>query len=196
MDARDEADYIAYVTGRLPVLRRMAANLVGDPHRGDDLVQQSITRLYIHWRRAKQADNLDAYLYKILLRAFLDEQRRPWSSVRLRETFTGSDAGDARLTTSAAEDPAGPVADRMLLRDALATLPPKQRAVLVLRFIADRSVDEVAQILDIAPGTVKSQTYDGLNALRRLLGQPEASDDPIPAARSRPGSPLDSGVSA
>jgi DNA-directed RNA polymerase specialized sigma24 family protein len=56
----DEADYIAYVTGRLPVLRRLAANLVGDPHRGDDLVQQAITRLYTHWRHASKADNLDA----------------------------------------------------------------------------------------------------------------------------------------
>jgi RNA polymerase sigma-70 factor (sigma-E family) len=181
VDATDEADYIAYVTGRLPVLRRMAANLVGDPHRGDDLVQQTITRLYTHWRRASKADNLDAYVYKILLRAFLDEQRRPWSLVRLRDGVVDSDAGDSPPTPFA-EDPAGSVTDRMLLRDALATLPPKQRAVLVLRFLADRSVDEVAEILDIAPGTVKSQTHDGLNALRRLLGQPAESD----AGRARP----------
>lgn len=193
MDATDD-DYIAYVTARLPALRRMAANLVGDPHRGDDLVQQAITRLYVHWRRAVKAGNLDAYVYKILLRAFLDEQRRGWWSVRLRDTFAGSDASAFPLTATEAEDPAGPVTDRMLLREALATLPPKQRAVLVLRFLADRSVDEVAQILDIAPGTVKSQTYDGLNALRRLLGRPGASDAPSTAAKSRPGRPLESGV--
>jgi DNA-directed RNA polymerase specialized sigma24 family protein len=46
----------------------------------------------------------------------------------------------------------------------------------VLRFLADRSIDDVAQILEIAPGTVKSQTHDGLNALRRLLGQPESTN--------------------
>jgi RNA polymerase sigma factor, sigma-70 family len=192
--ATDEADYIAYVTGRLPMLRRLAANLVGDPHRGDDLVQQAITRLYTHWRRASKADNLDAYVYKILLRAFLDEQRRTWALVQLRAAFAESDSADTSPVASEARDPAGAVADRLFLREALATLPPKQRAVLVLRFLADRSVDEVAQILDIAPGTVKSQTYDGLNALRRLLGQPEASDAPSTAARSRPDSPLDSGV--
>lgn len=173
MDATDEADYIAYVTARLPMLRRMAANLAGDPHRGDDLVQQAITRLYTHWRRASQAGNLDAYVYKILLRAFLDEQRLRWASVRLRAA--PADPNDSPPSDQAA-DPAGAVADRMLLRDALATLPPKQRAVLVLRYLADRSVDEVAQILDIAPGTVKSQTHEGLNALRRLLGQPEPTN--------------------
>lgn len=177
MNATDEADYVAYVTGRLPVLRRIATNLAGDPHRGDDLVQQAITRLYTHWRRASKAANLDAYVDKILLRVFLDEQRLRWAAVRLGAGPVETDAGGSgehRHTRS--DDPAPRIADRLLLRDALATLPPKQRAVLVLRFLADRSVDEVAQVLDIAPGTVKSQTHDGLNALRRLLGQPEATN--------------------
>ena len=78
-----EGDFIAYVTGRLPVLRRVATQLAGDAHRGDDLVQQAITRLYTHWRRVAGAENLDAYVYKILLRVFLDERRLRWASVRL-----------------------------------------------------------------------------------------------------------------
>jgi RNA polymerase sigma factor (sigma-70 family) len=72
-------------------------------------------------------------------------------------------------------DPAAGVADRMMLHDALATLPPKHRAILLLRFLADRSVDEVADMLSIPPGTVKSQTHAGLSALRRRLGQPTDS---------------------
>ncbi|MBX6748457.1 MAG: SigE family RNA polymerase sigma factor [Micromonosporaceae bacterium] len=192
VNATDEADYIAYVSGRLPVLRRLAASLAGDPHRDDDLVQQAITRLYAHGRRASQAGNLDAYVYKIMLRAFLDEQRLKWASVRLRAAPAEPDTDDSP-PAGRTGDPAGAVADRMLLREALATLPAKQRAVLVLRFLADRSVDEVAQILGIAPGTVKSQTHDGLNALRRLLGQPEASDDASDTGPRR-GSTLDSGV--
>ena len=191
MNAADETDYVAYVTGRLPVLRRMATNLAGDPHRGDDLVQQAITRLYTHWRRASKADNLDAYVYKILLRAFLDEQRLRWAAVRLRAGHADSDPGGSGDRAARADDPATGVAERLLLREALATLPPKQRAVLVLRFLADRSVDEVAQILDIAPGTVKSQTHDGLNALRRLLGQPPGDN---PGSGPRPGTTLNLGV--
>jgi RNA polymerase sigma-70 factor (sigma-E family) len=164
VNAADDEEFVAYVTGRLPVLRRVATQIAGDAHRGDDLVQQAITRLFTHWRRARRTENLDAYVYKILVRAFLDERRLRWASVRLR-------AAPADLEPAAGSVSLGNgVEDRMLLRDALATLPPKQRAILVLRFLVDRSVDEVAQILDIAPGTVKSQTHDGLAALRRLLG--------------------------
>src|SRR5262245_10011011 len=79
----DDEDFVAYVTGRIPVLRRVATQLAGDAHRGDDLVQQAITRLYTHWRRASRTEHLDAYVYKILLRAFLDERRLRWAAVRL-----------------------------------------------------------------------------------------------------------------
>jgi len=192
----DDADYIAYVTGRLPVLRRVATQLAGDPHRGDDLVQQAITRLYMHWRRASRTENLDAYVYKIMFRVFLDERRLRWASVRLRAAPADPDHSDSPYPAARSDDPASGVADRLLLREALGTLPPKQRAILVLRFIVDRSVDEVAQILDIAPGTVKSQTHDGLNALRRLLGQPpELPGGGPPSAGQRPGTTLNFGAS-
>jgi RNA polymerase sigma-70 factor (sigma-E family) len=157
-------DFVAYVHGRLPSLRRLAAQLAGDPHRGDDLVQQTITRLYMKWRRASQATNLDAYVYRILVRAFLDERRLSWASVRLGEA-------PAEIADPAPVDVEG----RLLLRDALATLPPRQRAAVALRYLADRSVDEVADILQVSPGTVKSQTHDGLAALRRLLADPARS---------------------
>jgi len=185
----DDEDYIAYVTGRLHVLRRVATQLAGDPHRGDDLVQQAITRLYRHWRRVPRTADLDAYVYKILLRVFLDERRLRWASVRLRATPADADH-------AAGADPATEIADRMLLRDALGTLPAKQRAILVLRFIVDRPVDEVAQILGVAPGTVKSQTHDGLKALRRLLGHPpESPGGGSPGAGPRPGTTLNFGAS-
>src|SRR5262245_6379056 len=177
MAAEGDGDYIAYVTGRLPVLRRVAAQLTGDPHRGDDLVQQAITRLYRHWRRASRTENLDAYVYKILLRTFLDERRHRWAAVQLWAAAPTEHDYRTEGPRRAArpEDPAGHVADRLLLREALAMLPPRQRAIVVLRFVVDRSVDDVAQILNIAPGTVKSQTHAGLTALRRLLADGDAA---------------------
>jgi RNA polymerase sigma-70 factor (sigma-E family) len=157
--AEQERDYVAYVTGRMPVLRRVATQLAGDAHRGDDLVQQAITKLYSHWRRASRAENLDAYVYRILVRVFLDERRHSWARVRL------ADSPADRPAPSAVDD----VENRLLLTAALAQLPPRQRAAVVLRFLADRSVEEAAEILGVTPGTVKSQTADGLASLRRLL---------------------------
>ncbi len=184
MRKEHDVDFVSYVTGRLPVLRRIAAQLAGDAHRGDDLVQQAITRLYTRWRRVSKAEHLDAYLYKILLRVFLDERRLRWSTVRLG---TGpadlAHRRDADRGTARVEDHAATVDDRMLLREALALLPPKQRAAVVLRFLADHSVEEVAEILNVSPGTVKSQTHDGLNALRRLLG-PRNGTDLSPGVRT------------
>jgi RNA polymerase sigma factor (sigma-70 family) len=166
-----DVDFVSYVTGRLPVLRRVAAQLAGDAHRGDDLVQQAITRLYTRWRRASQTEYLDGYVYKILLRVFLDERRLRWSTVRLGTSPADlAHRRDADRATTRFEDHAATVGDRLLLREALALLPPKQRAAVVLRFLDDRSIDEVAEILNVSPGTVKSQTHDGLTALRRLLG--------------------------
>ncbi|MEU7822553.1 SigE family RNA polymerase sigma factor [Catellatospora sp. NPDC049133] len=164
MNGEQEREYVAYVTARLPALRRIAAQLAGDPHRGDDLVQQAITRLYVKWRQAGQARNLDAYLHTILVRTFLDDRRLAWSRVSL-----SSDAGSEQVAAAADVD------TRMVLQVALGQMPPRQRAAVVLRFLADRSVEEVAEILQVSPGTVKSQTSDGLATLRRLLGEHPAT---------------------
>ena len=82
-------DYTEYVTAALPWLRRTAYLLCGDVHRADDVVQIAITRLYTSWRRARTADNLDAYVRAILIRTFLNERRRPWSRVRLSDRVDG-----------------------------------------------------------------------------------------------------------
>src|SRR2546423_15564128 len=81
-----EQEYVEYVTARLPSLRRLGYLLCGDEHGADDLVQQTITALYVHWRRASAADSIDAYVRQMLVRAFLDEKRRPWSRGRLTDT--------------------------------------------------------------------------------------------------------------
>lgn len=168
MRSVDEERYAGYVRLRLPALRRLAWLLCGDAHRADDVVQVAITRLYTHWHRAQAAHDLDRYVRAIVVRTFLNERRGFWARVRL--------VGAAeRVPLPAA--PAGPdVETRDLVHAALRRVPPRQRAVLVLRFLEDRSVDEVAAALRCSTGTVKSQTAHGLAALRRLL------DTPRPAA--------------
>lgn len=157
-----EQDYIEYVTARLPRLRRLAYSLCGSEDQADDLVQEVATKLYLHWSRTENVTHLDAYVRKILVRTFLDGQRKGWWRVLLFGAVP-----DVRLTQDHGAE------DRAMLRDALAELPPRQRAVLVLRFLHDLPVREVAEALGCTEGTVKSQTSHGLTALRRLLGDQE-----------------------
>jgi RNA polymerase sigma-70 factor (sigma-E family) len=155
-------DYLAYVNGRLPALRRLAHLLSGNRDQADDLVQETITKLYARWPRISRADNVDAYVHTMIVRAFLDEKRRGWWRVGL---FASA---PERAEMSGAPG----VEDRTMLRAALSQVPAKQQAVLVLRFLCDRSVADVAEILGCSEGTVKSQTSHGLAAMRRLMGEP------------------------
>jgi RNA polymerase sigma-70 factor (sigma-E family) len=162
MQAELEGEYVEYVTARLATLRRLAFLLCGDEHRADDLVQQTITKLYVRWRRARTVGNLDQYVRTMLVRVFLDEKRRSWS---LRVSLVGEPPERSA--------PVGPdVEQRAVLRAALAKVPRRQQAVLVLRFLCDLPVAEVAQLLGCSAGNVKSQTHHGLASLRRQLGEP------------------------
>jgi RNA polymerase sigma-70 factor (sigma-E family) len=163
MSEGSDVDYLDYVHGRIPALRRVAYLLCGDEHQADDLVQETITKLYARWPRISAVDNVDAYTHTMLVRAFLDEKRRGWWRVRL----FGSPPERAASVAGAAED-------RTMLRAALAKVAPRQQAVLVLRYLCDQSVSEVAEILGCSEGTVKSQTTHGLNALRKILGEPRS----------------------
>ncbi|HEX6359809.1 SigE family RNA polymerase sigma factor [Actinophytocola sp.] len=164
MQAALEREYVDYVRASMTWLRRSAYRLCGDAHRGDDLVQQAITKLYVNWRRARAADNTDAYVQQILVRVFLDERRLRWSGVSL---FAAA--------PEVVVEPDWRVEDRATLRAALDRLPRRLSVVLVLRFLFDMSVDDVATVLRCRPGTVKTQTARGLAAMRRLL-----DDRPLP----------------
>ena len=159
MKATEEAAFREYVVARLDGLRRTAFLLCHDWHTADDLVATALDRLYRKWG---QADNVDAYVRRILLNAWLDERRRPWR----RETATGE------LPDRAAPDAGGP--DEAGLLALLRRQPPRQRAVLVLRFYCDLSVEETAEILGLPVGTVKSQTSRGLDALRSAIAREES----------------------
>ncbi|MGA5300069.1 SigE family RNA polymerase sigma factor [Nucisporomicrobium flavum] len=159
----DEA-YVSYVTARLPALQRAAFLLCGgDVHRADDVVQATITRLYQHWKRVSRSDNVDAYVHRMLVHAFVDERRHSWSRVQL----------GGRPMEAAGGDPHSGVDERGSLVAALRRLPPRQRAVLVMRFLLDRPIEEVAEALKCSVGTVKSQSSRGLEALRSMLATME-----------------------
>ena len=144
---------------RLPALRRLALLLCQDRHRADDLVQQAIIKVYVHWTKAAGADNTHAYVNAILVREFLHERRSSWAT---RVSLTDQVPDSAALAT----DPDG----TMDLQAAVAALPPRQRAALVLRFYCDLNVDQSAHALGCSPGTVKSQTAKALDSLRRVMG--------------------------
>jgi RNA polymerase sigma-70 factor (sigma-E family) len=168
VNADDERRYVEFVAGRLAWLRKVAFLLCQDWHRADDLAQAAITRLYVHWSAASRADNLDAYARRVLVREFLSARRTVWGSrVDLQpDPVREASAPDADPVT------------RVMVRVALAQVPPRQRAALVLRYYCDLSVEETADVLRCSPGTVKSQTSRGLAALRRALdGEPIGAHD-------------------
>jgi RNA polymerase sigma-70 factor (sigma-E family) len=161
-----DGEYVEYVSARLPALHRAAYLLCGDGHRADDIVAATTMVLYRHWRKAREANNLDAYVHRILVRKFLEERRLHWARVRLMP-----DLPEQRRPGLAAEPaPERAVEQRDLLRDALARLSRPQRTVLVLRFACDMSVEDVAAVLRCSTGNVKSHTSRGLAAMRRTLG--------------------------
>lgn len=157
-----EQAFVAYYAAKGEMLRRLAFALCGDWHLAEDLTQTAFINLYRVWQRVERHEVLDQYARRVLLRAFLDQGRRPWR----RETPAPPQS--PALDEATWEDRG--IDDRIALRDALLGLPKRRRAVLVLRFWADLSVEQVAEILDCPPGTVKSLTARGLADLRARLG--------------------------
>ncbi|MCM0674628.1 SigE family RNA polymerase sigma factor [Micromonospora phytophila] len=159
MRRAEEDDFHAFVAERMGRWRRSAYLLCQDWHTADDVVSVAVAKLYRSWRRVSRAENRDAYAQRVLTRCWLDERRRPWHN---REQ-----------SRAAVPDVVGPVPETVTDRDGLAallrSLAPKQRAVLVLRFYLDYSVEETARTLGISAGTVKSQSARGLANLRTAV---------------------------
>ncbi len=157
-----ESAYVDYVASRREHLRRIAYALCGDWHRADDLLQTALVKLYVAWPRVRRSGSEDAYVRKILVRASIDESRRPWRRERVSDNLPDLPAAEPT-----------DVADRAALFDALQALPPQQRAAVVLRHWLGLSVAETATELGIKEGTVKSHTSRGLAALRLNLAPSE-----------------------
>ncbi len=156
MDCPD--DFTEFAAAELTRLRRTAYLLCGDWHAAEDLTQIALTRTLLAWRRISRPENAHAYAHRTLVNAYLSQRRTMKSGEipvgRLPEAIAGPGCADLRIVLIA----------------ALATLPPRARAVVVLRYWDDLSVSEVASILRCTSGNVKSQSARALQKLRDLLG--------------------------
>ncbi|HEX6233421.1 MAG TPA: SigE family RNA polymerase sigma factor [Jiangellaceae bacterium] len=151
-------EFVTYVAARRRYLRRTAYLLCGDWHLAEDVVQAALIKLYAAWPRIRREGAEDAYARRTIIRAYLDEKRRPWR----RERF-GLD-GVEPVQPSA---PSYENTDALIT--ALKTLPERQRATIVLRYWYGLSVDETAAELGCSAGTVKSQTARAIRSLREFL---------------------------
>jgi RNA polymerase sigma-70 factor (sigma-E family) len=157
--AENEA-YLDFAAVRASHLYRSACLLTsGDTHLAEDLVQETLGRMFVVWGRMAKVGNPAAYAQTVLVRAFLTHQRR--RSSRERPSAELPD-GPARAGDDATL--------RITLLDALGRLAPKDRAVLVLRYWEDRSIEETAAVLHSTPGAIRTRTVRALARLRADLG--------------------------
>lgn len=175
MDQRgrdDEEAFRAFVETRQDALVRTALLLTGDRGHAEDLVQSALLRTYGALRRGAAPDSLEAYTRTVMIRLCLR-----WRSVRWRGESVRPVAEDhGALSTSTHADAS---VDAVAIRRALMSLPAAQRAVLVLRYYEGLSETEIAELLHISAGTVKSRSSRALAALRAggLLDDTELPED-------------------
>ena len=142
MRPETEQDYVEFVTHHANSLCRTAYLLCGDWRRAEDATQEALIRLYRIWGRIQRKGAIGAYARKVVV------------------------GGDEYFANEADADALGVVENRLVITKALAELPPRQRACVVLRYFDELSVEETAIALDCRPGTVKSQTLRALDKLR------------------------------
>lgn len=153
-----EAAFTAYMGARLAHWSRLAYLLTGDRHQAEDLVQVTFERIARRWERVVADGDPDPYVRRTMLTQHVSLWRRRWRNVELRARPPEPPPTDETAATERA----------VVVRQALAKLAPRQRAVLVLRYFEDLTEVETAAVLRCSPNTVKSQARDGLARLRTL----------------------------
>ena len=151
------AGFRDFASARATQLFRIALFMCDDWHEAEDLVQTTLAKVFVSWDRLREISSADSYARKVMLNAFLSQRRLKRSG---------------ELPTAHFRDlPApGPDSDlRMTLLTALRRLPPRTRAVVVLRYLEDHSIESVAALMGATPAAVKSLNARGLAQLRELL---------------------------
>ena len=155
------------MTARQTHLRRVAYAISGDWHRADDLLQTAFVKLYVAWPRLRDPGAAEAYTRRTIVRANVDESRRPWRRERPGLDWLG---GWERVAAAGPDHE-----ERGMLVEALQQLPVMQRKVVVLRHLLDLSVAQTADELGISEGTVKSHASRGLTALHDALERADSN---------------------
>ena len=173
-DLRRDQDFAAYMAARQPALLRTAYLLTGDSHTAEDVVQTALAKLYLAWDKVQRRESVDAYVRRILVNETNSFFRRAW---RRRERST-----DVLPETGVEDGYDDGLADQVWA--VVSTLPPRQRAVIVLRYYEQLSETEIARTLGVSEGTVKSQASRALASLRRgaardLLDDAAVHDDTV-----------------
>lgn len=153
----EHREFEEFALARTPQLFRSAYLLCGDRHRAEDLVQETLAKVYLKWGR--RIDNPAAYAQTTLVRTYISQQRR-----RSNQEIPYDD-----LPERAVADPAELTDLRLTLRDVLDGLSPMDRAVLVLRYSEDLGVAEVADRLGLTPGAVKNRSMRALARARERV---------------------------
>jgi RNA polymerase sigma-70 factor (sigma-E family) len=168
-----DLDFESFAAARWGRLVRTAYLLTGDHHEAEDLVQATLAKLYPVWSRVRRLDSPDAYVHRSLVNNNLGRYRRR----RVRQLLTPMLPDKAEHRSDLVQ-----VEERSTLLQALATLPPRQRAAVVLRYWEDLSEQQVAEALGCSPGNVKSQASRGI---RKLREHPALAEYAIPATVAR-----------
>ncbi len=166
-------EFVTFAAAAFPRLRRTAFLLCGDWHAAEDFAQVTLTRVYASWHRIIRNDGVNAYATKTLLNAYLADSKRK----RHTEVLAG------HVPERAVDRPDPEL--RLAVMAALATLPPKARAVVILRYWEDLSVEQAAAVLGCSAGTVKSQSARALDKLRPLLAENSGGQEPADPGAGR-----------
>jgi RNA polymerase sigma-70 factor (sigma-E family) len=157
----DDADFSEFVHANTPTLLKTAYLLTGNPVTAEDLVQDTFVRLYPKWFRVSGCELPLAYVRRSLINNYVNSQRsRSGREVLLADLPERAEHGDVAVEAT----------DHVLLGELLKSLPPRQRAVLVLRFFHDLSDEQIAADLGCRRGTVRSIVSRSLSALRQADG--------------------------
>jgi RNA polymerase sigma-70 factor (sigma-E family) len=157
-DRTDDEDFVAFVNARWAPLYRFAWLLTGGHESAEDLLQLALEKAFVRWGRIRRMDAPEAYVRRVVANTAISQSRR---------SFVHHEVNQAELpeyVSASFEDGSD---SRSVLWPLVCGLPPRQRAVVVLRFYEDLTEAQVAQELGCSIGTVKSQGHDAMQSLRR-----------------------------